>query len=264
MPDRELHRRRNAMVGDLTRTLEQHKRDWEDLAELDHFWSVLAHPDKKHKRWPPEEFFATGKEVIEQALGILEDFGITVQRTSALDFGCGLGRLTVPLAQSFKRCIGVDISVKMVALAQEYHLGKTGVSFETIDRQDLSLFSDQSFDLVISFLVLQHQPCVEAVELWLREMVRVLRPEGILMFQLPCRLGFRSRLQLRRRAYRLLRGLGGSRELLYRIGLHPMRMLALRERRVEQILEGFGCTVRKVLRDHSAGRNQSRLYIASR
>ncbi len=50
----------------------------------------------------------------------LKDKGINYNDTLALDFGCGIGRLTQLLCKFFKKCIGVDISKEMIKLANKY------------------------------------------------------------------------------------------------------------------------------------------------
>lgn len=249
----------------MIKALERHRRDWDDLAELDPFWSILVHIDRKHGAWDPECFFKTGEEEMSRILFLLNKLELPRERGLALDFGCGLGRLSAPLAQHFEHCTGVDISAQMVRLARWYHRYVQGLSFETLDRQDLSPFPEQSVDFVLSILVLQHQPSKKIVKLWLRELVRVLKPNGLLIFQLPNRLGFRTRWQLRRKAYRLLRGLIRNKRILYYLGLHPMRMIAMSEAEVKRTLEDAGGKICEVLPDSSAGRhNQSLLYLVTR
>lgn len=241
------------------------QREWDDLAEMDPFWSILVHVDRKHGAWNPEDFFKTGEEVVAEVLFFLGRLGLPLERGLALDFGCGLGRLSAPLGQCFERCIGVDISARMIKLARWYHRYTNGVSFEALDRQDLSLFPEQSFDFALSLLVLQHQPSRDIVRLWLRELVRVLKPGGLLIFQLPNHLGFRARWQLRRKAYRFLRRIAINKKLLYNLGLHPIRMLAMPEHEVRKVLEDAGGKVCEVLPDSSAGcHNRSSLYLVTR
>ena len=78
----------------------------------------------------------------------------------------------------------------------------------TIAEPSLRLFADGSFDLVYSNLVLQQQPSRAVVEQYLAEFMRVAHGGGLVVFQLPAKLRLRRRLQLRRRAYGLLRASG--------------------------------------------------------
>ena len=73
----------------------------------------------------------------------------------ALDFGCGVGRLVMPLASRFDEAVGVDISPSMIeiarARAQEVGVGKVSF-YTTID--DVP----GMFDFAHSYIVFQHIP----------------------------------------------------------------------------------------------------------
>jgi ubiquinone/menaquinone biosynthesis C-methylase UbiE len=99
-----------------------------------------------------------------------------------LDFGCGAGRLSLALADHVDSVVGVDISPPMLDTARR--LDTDGrCRFVENDRPDLSVFPDQSFDIVFSSLVLQHMPR-ELARGYLGELMRVLRPGGALIVQL--------------------------------------------------------------------------------
>jgi ubiquinone/menaquinone biosynthesis C-methylase UbiE len=61
------------------------------------------------------------------------------------------------------------------------------VRFHVVSGADLSPFADASFDLVVSCLVFQHIPGIEAVRSYLREIGRVLSPEGRAVLQFDTR-----------------------------------------------------------------------------
>ena len=50
--------------------LERHRRDWEQLAEVDPLWAILAAPDARGGRWKLDEFFATGEAEIAEVLDV--------------------------------------------------------------------------------------------------------------------------------------------------------------------------------------------------
>jgi 2-polyprenyl-3-methyl-5-hydroxy-6-metoxy-1,4-benzoquinol methylase len=75
-------------------------------------WAILSAPEKHHNQWKVEEFMVTGGPTIETVLRLLEELGLTVGRTRALDFGCGVGRLSQPLAEQFERVAGVDMRTR--------------------------------------------------------------------------------------------------------------------------------------------------------
>jgi SAM-dependent methyltransferase len=162
--------------------LQQIRSDWTALGALDPLWAVLATPDRRHDRWDPEAFLATGRSEVSAAFQHVGELGLSPARKRALDFGCGAGRLTVALADQVESVVGVDISPSMLVKARE--LDSTGrCEFIENDRDDLSVFENNSFDIVFSSLVLQHLPASLA-RAYLAEMVRVLRPEGVLIVQL--------------------------------------------------------------------------------
>ena len=159
---------------------------WDGHARRDPLWAILSEPTKKGGRWDTERFFQTGVAEISHILYHLRLRQITVVRRRALDFGCGVGRLSQALAPYFARVDGVDVSPAMVGLARSCNRHGERVAYHANDRPDLSIFPDGTFDLVVSSIVLQHiEPAVATR--FLRELCRVLAPGGALVFQLPAR-----------------------------------------------------------------------------
>jgi SAM-dependent methyltransferase len=103
---------------------------------------------------------------------------------AALDFGCGVGRLTQALAKHFSRVVGIDVSEPMVAHARRLNRHGERVTYYANPRADLRVVGDARFDVVYTDLVLQHMPPAQALG-YIAEFVRVLRPGGFLVFQLP-------------------------------------------------------------------------------
>jgi SAM-dependent methyltransferase len=225
-------------------SLGRHKRDWEELAAEDPLWAVLTDPSRRAGGWDVDEFLRTGEEEIRDLLRRASELGVPEAFGRALDFGCGAGRLTRALAARFGEGIGVDISEAMVAEARRINADCEGCTFLVNDSPDLRRFGDASFDLVYSTLVLQHLPGRRLVAGYLAEFVRVLRPGGVAVFQLPSSLGLLHRLQAGRRLYALLRSVGISeRFLLRRTPLTPMRMLAAPEDWVRGVVVAAGGSV---------------------
>ena len=65
----------------------------------------------------------------------------------ALDFGCGVGRLTRALAGSFEKSCGVDILEAMVTKARELNGQIGNCSFVVNNSTDLRVFPNETFDL---------------------------------------------------------------------------------------------------------------------
>ncbi len=206
------------------RSLEGHRRDWEALAEVDPLWAILTTRERRGNRWDPEAFFRTGEQEAATVIARMRALGRPRRRDALLDFGCGVGRLTRAFAPHFASCVGVDIAGPMIAKARALNADVINCRFELNPAPDLALFGDGAFDMVFSTLVLQHLPDRAGIGRYIAEFVRVLRPGGLVAFQLPCHIARRHRLRPRRHAYRLLRGLGlPDRFLHHRLNLTPMR-----------------------------------------
>ena len=109
-----------------------------------------------------------------------------------LEIGCGVGRLLVPLSERVSVAHGVDISPVMIEKSKEYARGRANVATRLTDGT-LRGFDDASLDLVYSFIVFQHIPVRAPIETYVREAARVLRPGGLLRFQVDGRHRLRKR-----------------------------------------------------------------------
>jgi SAM-dependent methyltransferase len=160
------------------------KSTWESLGKADPLWAVLTDPERRHGGWQVDEFLATAVEPVAQVRRLLDEAGLSLgDRT--LDFGCGAGRLTNALAAHVKEVVGVDIAQSMVDEANKINQYPERVGFVAYDGHRLP-FDDESFDSVVSLISIQHSP--PSVQLaCLVELQRVVRPGGVLVFQIPCR-----------------------------------------------------------------------------
>jgi hypothetical protein len=97
-------------------------------------------------------------------------------------------------------------------------------------------------------------------------MLRVLAPGGLLVFQMPMPLLWRSRLQLRRRAYGMLRALGLPHTYLYRrLNLNPVRLIGLPQRTVEAMVSEEGGRLLRVEHSGAYGKEfMSGIYFCSK
>jgi SAM-dependent methyltransferase len=257
-------RRADASAND-TSALASHREAWEALGRVDPLWAVLTEPGKRGRRWAWPEFLATGTSEVDALLEVADGLGLPRARRSALDVGCGVGRLTLPLAGRFERVTGVDISRAMVEAARDVAREQPNVTFEVLGRDGSIPLPESSFDLVLSAYVLQHLPSPTLVTRSLVELRRFVHPEGLLVVQLPGPIPLRHRLQPRRRAYAALRGLGVPERVLFdRLGLSPMRLVGLSQADVREVLEHSGLTVRAVRADLlSRSRMDSFTYYAT-
>jgi ubiquinone/menaquinone biosynthesis C-methylase UbiE len=245
--------------------LEDVAQHWNGLGEADPMWAILAEPDRKGQRWDADEFFLTGVVQIRTLMEQLNSIGATPQNSHALDFGCGMGRLTQALARYFESVSGVDIAPSMLELAEKHNHFGTKCKYYLNKSPDLSLFPNEQFDFICSFITLQHlEPKYSKV--YLKEFARVLKPGGVAVFQVPAESKINenpARLFLKThfppvawlyRRYRRMRH--GDR---WRVEMH-----VIPNEEVLQIMQQFGCPVLKSTQDECAKGYTSFTYIAKK
>ncbi|HBI16258.1 MAG TPA: SAM-dependent methyltransferase [Desulfobulbaceae bacterium] len=167
--------------------IDRYRKQWEALGTDDPYWAVLTDPGKKNGRWVKEEFFQTGKNEIDGLLKKTSRLGIQLRFDLALDYGCGVGRLSRALSTAFLRVVGVDISEAMLAEARAATAGYDNIQFLRTNGQNLECIADETVDFIYSNIVLQHSPRKNQ-RLLIKEFCRVLRPRGSLVFQTPSEL----------------------------------------------------------------------------
>jgi SAM-dependent methyltransferase len=74
----------------------------------------------------------------------------------------------------------------MIAKAKELNEDHSRCNYFLNEREDLALFREQQFSFIYSIIVLQHLP-TELARKYITEFVRILQPNGVLVFQLPAR-----------------------------------------------------------------------------
>jgi ubiquinone/menaquinone biosynthesis C-methylase UbiE len=102
-----------------------------------------------------------------------------------LNIGCGVGRVERYLAPHVAQLHAVDISGEMIARARERLAEFPSVHLREIGNAEFLIgYEAERFDLVFSFLVLQHLDREDAF-LYLRDAYRVLKPGGVVFLQFP-------------------------------------------------------------------------------
>lgn len=225
-------------------SFDRHRQDWNRLAQADALWAVLTAPGTKGGRWDVDEFFATGEAEIAHVLTVADKLGRPSRRERALDFGCGVGRLTRALAARFDAVVGVDVSTEMIEQARQHIGASPGYEFRLNTDGDLRQFGSGTFDFVYSNIVLQHLRSVPEITGYLGELLRIARSDGLVVFGLANRIPFPYSLEVRRRVYALLRRLGVSESwMLRRTSLTPMRMTWIPHEDVLQLLRDRGASL---------------------
>ncbi|MDP9190508.1 MAG: class I SAM-dependent methyltransferase [Acidobacteriota bacterium] len=156
--------------------------DWEELAQREPYFAVLTHDDLlgvQSSDVATTAFFETGEADVASLLATIGSvLGRDVLLTSSLDFGCGVGRLTLSLARRAGRVVACDIAPTMLAHARQNaaNAGLRNVTF--IENRELAALPGDSFDFICSLLVLQHIPPRAGYGI-IRTLLRLLAPGGI-------------------------------------------------------------------------------------
>ncbi|MGF1605638.1 MAG: class I SAM-dependent methyltransferase [Rhodothalassiaceae bacterium] len=136
--------------------------DWQIIAENKPFWGVLSQPVYEPDALTEqslEEFYQSGEVFVRNLYALVRahlDPDFTPGRV--FDFGCGVGRLLLPMARLSDEALGVDIAPGMLKLCSEraQALGLTNVAVQQSD--DSLADVNGPFDLVNSYITLQHIP----------------------------------------------------------------------------------------------------------
>lgn len=152
---------------------------WEKFGRDDPYFGVLAEEkftaDKIGEN--RHEFFASGRWTASRIIARFEEHFGALGRDRALDHGCGVGRLALPLAERFSEVVGVDVSPSMLAEARSNAdaLAATNVRFFLAD--DGLSAADGEFDLVNSYMTLQHIRVRRGLRI-LSSLISRVRPGG--------------------------------------------------------------------------------------
>lgn len=226
---------------------------WNKFCQDDPLWAVLSDANKKNRKWDEKEFFKTGEYEIDNIIKYIDSYGLKMQTNRALDFGCGVGRLTSRLTKYFKEVYGVDISQSFLDLAEEYNQNKEKIHYHLNEKDDLKLFSDSYFDFIYTNITLQHvMPSTS--KKYIKEFLRILNPGGVLMFQLPAPFKINKLKNFNFTGVFIFLAQYSPRWLLDL--LHPLiyfDMHGIEKKQVIKLLEDNGAKIIDIKEDYSAG-----------
>lgn len=153
---------------------------WTKWGATDPYFGVLSDP--RYRRNTIKEnlasFFSSGHAHVDELLMKIERSFGPIGRQSVIDFGCGVGRLSLPLAGHFQNVVGADVSEPMLAEAR-CNADRASLNNVTFVRSDDGLSTmEGGCDLVNSYIVFQHIPAVRGMKI-MAELVARVAPGGV-------------------------------------------------------------------------------------
>lgn len=229
------------------------EREWDDLAGRDALWAIAS--SREPGTWSDDEFLASGQAEVEGILaGLAGQDLLPPAMGSALDFGCGVGRLTRALGSRFEQAVGVDISAAMIDRARRLNADRPSCRFVHNTAPDLAVFEDGQFDFVLSLIALQHISSRDAIRSYVAEFARVTRPGGMIVFQLPSDVGRGIRHHPLRLLNRAVRRLPWSPDgVRARLMPFSMSLVGMPEAEVRELLRDSGARVVTAFADGRSG-----------
>lgn len=225
------------------------QKAWQFLGKEEPFWSVCTHDKfkKVHLKGNESDFYQSGRLELEKLVNMMNRNGLDSSSfKSCLEYGCGLGRVTVWLAQKFEQVLGCDISASHLSIAKQI-IEQNRI--QNISLKQMNTFQDieklDKVDAIFSVIVLQHNPPPLIAEI-LRMLLRLLKPNGIAYFQVPtyC-VGYNFSIE------KYINYLRDPAEK------HPMEMHVLPQRLIFQLLREENVSILEIREDNYVGaRNQ--------
>lgn len=133
---------------------------WEFYGAKDPYYGVLSTDEFHAKNIDAaalQRFFASGVADVDKYIAIAEETFGPLNFATALDYGCGAGRLSRRLVERFQHVISVDISESMLQMARR-NVPAYNVSFENAARM-----RHAPANFILSQMVFQHIPPQEGL-----------------------------------------------------------------------------------------------------
>jgi 2-polyprenyl-3-methyl-5-hydroxy-6-metoxy-1,4-benzoquinol methylase len=166
--------------------------DWQKWGEQDPYFGVLSCENFRKSNLSEKdriEFFRSGEEHIDHVFAkIRRHLAPEFNPSRSIDFGCGVGRLVIPLSIKCTEVTGIDVADAMLAEA------RLNCSIENIGNARFVKSDDKmsqlsgNYDFIHSVIVFQHIPAVRGMHL-VGELLKHLAPGGVVALQFFYRCG---------------------------------------------------------------------------
>jgi SAM-dependent methyltransferase len=135
---------------------------WEAYGRLDPYYGVLSSERFKSDRLDAvskAEFFASGEKHVDYMMQTIRAaFDAKSGPRRVLDFGCGVGRCTIPLARIADEIVAMDVSPSMLREAEKNCAERSIRHVRFVEADDKLSGVTGTFDIIHAFLVFLHIP----------------------------------------------------------------------------------------------------------
>lgn len=164
------------MMSDASSDMRETDQDWAMIARDEPYFGVLTQEKFLRRNLTPEvmeAFWASGVEEMQYLAKVLRLHFGDFQPATALDFGCGVGRLTRAMASMAGQVVGLDVAPGMLAEARRHAPANVRYVAE---------LGEETFDWISSVIVFQHIPPSRGFVL-LDDLMARLNPGGAVSIQ---------------------------------------------------------------------------------
>lgn len=161
--------------------------DWEKLAVDNAYWAVLTEDRFAGKvdGATLEAFFATGEDSVAHFLRLISSTipDASFKFDEVIDFGCGAGRLVIPMSRLANKAYGVDISQTMRDLTTE-NARQMNANVECVETPEVLLRRGVKVDWLNSCIVLQHIEPQRGYFI-INDLLQCVKPGGYVTLHIP-------------------------------------------------------------------------------
>lgn len=158
-------------------------REWEKWGEQDPYYGVISSPVHRDGG-EREAFLESGERYFKGLVQRFADIGIPLERHgTALDYGCGVGRVLTPMSRYFASTLGIDVSQAMLDEARR-NVGAGAELCRLVEGDLQACLPQHRFDFIHSTLVFQHIPTAQGLSI-LSALMERLKPGGRIALCLP-------------------------------------------------------------------------------
>ena len=135
---------------------------WEEWGRRDPYFGVITDPKFRRSQITEQtkrEFFESGRMHVDYVMQTIHRYiNPSFVPKAVLDFGCGVGRTLIPFARIAEQVVGLDVSSAMLQEAKRNCDQQQLTNISLMPSDDSLSSLTQSFNLIHSFIVLQHVP----------------------------------------------------------------------------------------------------------